>query len=264
MSAVINATIVSPAFKEGKNLEQLIKQVFAALKARGMEKTTEMIIVDDNSPDQSQAIVERLSITYPVRIIVRKTERGLSSAVMRGFDEARGEALVCMDADLQHPPNKVPDLLDALFKGAEFVCGTRYGKGVKIDDDWSLVRRVISKGARLLALPLTPLSDPMSGFFGVQRQAYRKAREANTLSPKGFKIAMEIFVKTGVTKVAEVPFDFGIRTEGESKLTGKVVSQYLSHLNDLYRYRLPLFLPILAILVCVIIIVLWMGLRTLF
>jgi dolichol-phosphate mannosyltransferase len=242
----INATIVVPAFSEGLNLEALIERVFAALAARGMEKTTEMIIVDDNSPDQSVAVVEQQAKKHRVRIIVRKGERGLSSAVMRGFDEAQGEALLCMDADLQHPPERVPDLLDALFKGAEFVIGTRYGKGVAIDKNWPLHRRIISKGARLLARPLTTLSDPMTGFFGVQKKAYMAARKAGTLSPKGFKIAMEVFVKTGVTKVVEIPFDFGTRVYGESKLTSKVVTQYLLHLNDLYRYRIPIFLPLLA------------------
>jgi len=245
----IDATIVVPAYKEGGNLEALIERVFAALKGRGMERRTEMIIVDDDSLDQSESIVNQQAKNHKVRIIIRKGERGLSSAVMRGFNEARGEVLLCMDADLQHPPEKVPDLLDALFKGAEFVIGTRYGEGVSIDKNWPVARRVISKGARLLARPLTTLSDPMTGFFGVQKRAYLKAQNANLLSPKGFKIAMEIFVKTGVTKIAEVPFDFGARTVGESKLTSRVVTQYLLHLKDLYRYRFPLFLPLLAFLV---------------
>jgi len=244
--ADITATIVVPAYKEGGNLQFLIERVFAALKTRGMERTTEMIIVDDDSQDQSESVVNQQAKIHKVRIIVRKGERGLSSAVMRGFDEAMGEVLLCMDADLQHPPEKVPDLLDALFKGAEFVIGTRYGEGVAIDADWPLIRRVISKGARLLARPLTTLSDPMTGFFGVQKRAYMEAKKAGKLSPQGFKIAMEIFVKTGVTKVKEVPFNFGSRVVGESKLTSKVATQYLRHLSDLYQYQIPLFLPLLG------------------
>lgn len=247
----IVSTVVVPAYKEGKNLERLITEVFAALKGRGMDTNTEMIIVDDNSPDESEKIVKQLAAKYPVRIIVRKTERGLSSAVMRGFDEAKGDSLLCMDADLQHPPAKVPDLLEALNKGAEYVIGTRYGEGVAIDKDWPLIRRVISKGARLLARPLTPLSDPMSGFFGVQKKVYQRAKDAGTLSPLGFKIAMEVYVKSGVTKAVEVPFDFGTRVEGESKLTSRVVTQYLFHLKDLYQYRLPWFLPMLVVVVFV-------------
>lgn len=253
----INASVIVPAYQEGKNLHELITLTFQALKENDMEKSTEMIIVDDNSPDQSVAVVNELAKIHKVRIIVRKNERGLSSAVMRGFDEAKGEALLCMDADLQHPPNKVPELLQALFKGADFVIGTRYGEGVEMDANWPLIRRIISKGARLLARPLTSLSDPMTGFFGVKKELYVKAREAKTLSPLGFKIAMEVFVKTAPKKVVEVPFDFGVRKEGESKLSSKVVTQYLFHLKDLYHYQLPLFLPALVLLALFVLFVLF-------
>jgi dolichol-phosphate mannosyltransferase len=112
---------------------------------------------------------------YNCRIIVRTTERGLSSAVLRGFNEAASTSkyLICMDADLQHPPEKVPELLQALIDGAPFVLGTRYAPGTSVDASWPVYRRVISAGARALARPLTPLSDPMSGFFGMQAPLYR-------------------------------------------------------------------------------------------
>lgn len=234
-------TIVVPAYQEGGNLKALTERVFAALKeADGMDAVSEMIIVDDNSQDESEAVVAELAKRgYAVRIIVRKTERGLSSAVMRGFDEAAGTVLLCMDGDLQHPPEKVPALLAALRDGAEFVIGTRYGAGVEIDENWPMHRRVISSVSRMMAQPLTPLSDPMSGFFGVQRAVYQRGVVKKTLSPLGFKIAMEVFVKTEVNpaRVAEVPFSFGVRTVGESKLTGKVIIHYLLHLWDLYKFK---------------------------
>ena len=173
---------------------------------------------------------------------MRTKDRGLSSAVMRGFDEAQGEYLLCMDADLQHPPTKVADLLISLSqKDTEFVIGTRYGKGVAIDKDWPLHRRIISSGARLLALGLTPLSDPMTGFFGIRKDIYERGKK--NASNVGFKIALELYVKCGVKKSAEVPFSFGVRLAGESKLTGKVILKYLEQLWQLYNYKYPVIFP---------------------
>lgn len=146
-------SVIVPAYKEGKNLGPLTTRVFAALKAEGMDGTTEMIIVDDNSKDDSEAVVNKLKGEgYNVRIMIRTTERGLSSAVLAGFDAAEGEHLLCMDADLQHPPEKVPDLLKTMRDGNQYVIGTRYGEGVAIDASWPLHRQIISKGARMLAL----------------------------------------------------------------------------------------------------------------
>jgi len=116
--------------------------------------------------------------------------------------------------------------------GVEYVLGTRYGgKEFSVDRDWPLYRQVISKGARMLARPLTPLSDPMSGFFGMKREVYESAKNVSAL---GFKIALEFYVKAKVKKHEEVPIVFGVRTAGESKLTGKVIVHYLRHLGQLY------------------------------
>jgi len=232
---------------EGKNLEPLVKRVTTALEGNNLRNQSEIIIVDDNSKDESKQLVTRLEKEgFPVRIIVRTNERGLSSAVLRGFDEARGKYLLCMDSDLQHPPEKVPELVQALEDGNDFVLGTRYGKDVAIDKDWPLYRRVISGGARLLARPLTPLSDPMSGFFGLTKTMYQRAK-MNGASPVGFKIALELYVKSGAKKYSEVPFSFGVRVAGYSKLSQKVIVQYLVHLSKLYQFKHPLVLILLVI-----------------
>lgn len=241
-------SVVVPTYKEAANLKPLTERLFEALKSASMDKTTELIFVDDNSNDGSEAIVKALSGKYNARIIVRKTERGLSSAVLRGFDEAKGNILVCMDADLQHPPEKVPELIRSM-DGAEFSIGTRYGEGFAVDENWPMHRQVISKGARLLAFPLTPLSDPMTGFFAIQASTYKKGRRR--VSPIGFKICMELFVKCGVKKHAEVQILFGVRTAGESKLSSKVMVHYINHLLELYSYRFPLLLPTLLV-VCLL------------
>lgn len=253
--AITNSIIV-PAYKEKLNIKPLTTRLFAALGNEAC-KTTELIFVDDNSQDGSVEEVEALKKSgYNVRIIVRTDERGLSSAVLRGFHEAQGEYLVCMDADLQHPPESVPQLLESL-RSHPFAIGTRYAPGVGIDKDWPLYRRVISSTARAMAKPLTSASDPMSGFFGLQKKYLTDADPAS-INSQGFKIALELLAKLPLPRTAsavgEVPFSFGVRTEGESKLSGKVVVQYLEQLKELYCFRygannLVLFVVFWAILV---------------
>lgn len=238
----IKATIVIPTYKESANLKELITRIYKAVddQTSGQlnKNNVETIVVDDNSQDGSEEIVNGLKSEYPnTYIIVRKTERGLSSAVLKGFDEAKGDLLLCMDADLQHPPEAVPKMLKKL-ETSEYVLGTRYGGGsMSVDKNWPFHRKLISKTARLMAQPLTALSDPMSGFFGIQKSAYLRAR--NKVNPIGFKIAMELYVKAGIKKHEEVPFAFGVRVHGESKLTGKVILNYLQHLYELYSYQYP-------------------------
>jgi len=246
----IENSIVVPAYHERLNIKPLTTRLFAAL-GNADSKKTELIYVDDNSNDGSVEEVEALQKQgYNIRIIVRTTERGLSSAVLRGFEESKGEYLMCMDADLQHPPETVPDFLQNLRKHP-FSIGTRYAEGVGIDKDWPLYRRVISSGARILARPLTTASDPMSGFFGVQKK-YLVTKNVNT---QGFKIALELLAKLPLPKdqeIGEVPYSFGVRTEGESKLSSKVMIQYLEQLKELYIYKfglLPILLVIFALLI---------------
>ncbi|OBA28203.1 hypothetical protein HANVADRAFT_51538 [Hanseniaspora valbyensis NRRL Y-1626] len=234
--AIENSVIV-PAYHEKLNIKPLTERLFKALGEDG-SKITELIFVDDNSQDGSVEEVEALQKKgYNVKIIVRTTERGLSSAVLKGFYEAKGEYLICMDADLQHPPEYVPELFTKLRKHP-FVIGTRYAAGVGIDKDWPLYRRVLSGGARMLAKPLTLASDPMSGFFGVQKVELSRASEG-AINAKGFKIALDLLVKLPFDDalIGEQPFSFGVRTEGESKLSGKVMIQYLSQLKELYIYK---------------------------
>ena len=200
-------TIVVPTYKEKENLKPLVERVFKALRAAKInDKDAELIVVDDNSKDGSVEVIEALAKRgYNARIIVRTKERGLSSAVLRGFDEGIGsnaQYLICMDADLQHPPESVPQLVAALRGGAPFVIGTRYAAGTAVDKDWPLHRRIISGGARMLARPLSALSDPMSGFFGLDAKLYQRA--GASINPIGYKIALECFVKSGSKSFEEV------------------------------------------------------------
>lgn len=237
----IEQSVIVPAYKEKLNIKPLTTRLFAALGNEG-SRTTELIFVDDNSQDGSVEEVEKLEKQgYNTRIIVRTDERGLSSAVLKGFYEAKGEYLICMDADLQHPPESVPLLFGSL-RNHPFALGTRYAPGVGIDKDWPLHRRVISTTARLMARPLTTASDPMSGFFGLQKQYLLKC-DPKEINSHGFKIALELLAKLPLpdgSKLGEIPFSFGVRTEGESKLSGKVIIQYLQQLKELYSYKFGL------------------------
>ncbi len=232
----------------------LVERLFAAVSDAGIE--AELIIVDDNSRDGTVEAVDALSAHYPVRVVVREDERGLSGAVLAGFAEAKYDRFVVLDADLQHPPEKVPELLARLEReGCDFVIGSRYGAGGAIRQDWPLIRRLGSKVATMLAAPLVPLSDPMSGFFGLRRETWASAAR---IDPIGYKIALELYVKGGCRAPGEIPIEFSARTAGKSKLGAGVFFKYLQHLARLYRFRFP-WLPwcvAVALVAAVVVVVL--------
>jgi len=234
MNEALGVSVVVPAYREAPNIPPLTERLFAAMHAAGV--TGELIIVDDNSQDGSEEKVAELAGQYPVRIIVRTQERGLSSAVLAGFAAARHDILICMDADLQHPPEAVPQMASILAEQeADFVLGSRYVDQGTIVGDWSLTRRLNAFGARLLARPLTRLRDPMSGFFGVRRSTYENAAH---LDPIGYKIGLEMLVKGRCARSTEIPIAFAQRTAGQSKLSLTEQLRYLRHLMRLYRFRL--------------------------
>jgi dolichol-phosphate mannosyltransferase len=227
-------SVVVPAYREAENLPVLIPRLHAALQQAGL--SAEIIVVDDNSPDATPQVMAKLAEEFPVRLIVRTAERGLSSAVVRGMQEARGEILVCMDADLSHPPEKVPELVAALLEQqGDFVIGSRYVAGGRTDDEWGWFRRLNSRVATLLARPLTTARDPMAGFFALRRETFRAAEP---LDPIGYKIGLELMVKCRCQRVREIPIHFHDRLHGESKLSLKEQVNYLRHLGRLYRHRL--------------------------
>jgi dolichol-phosphate mannosyltransferase len=229
----MDVSVVIPTFREADNLPILIPQVAEALARAGLDG--EILIVDDNSPDATANVCADLSRNYPVRLLVRTTERGLSSAVIHGLRHARGDFLVVMDADLSHPPEKVPELLRPLSEGtADFVIGSRYVSGGATAGDWGWFRWLNSKVATWLAVPLAPVNDPMAGFFALRRETFLSA---DKLDPIGYKIGLELIVKCSCKKTAEVPIFFRDRLHGESKLTMKEQINYLRHLRRLYEYR---------------------------
>ena len=227
-------SVVVPTRREVENIPSLLRRLDAAMRQAG--RPYEAILVDDDSRDGTDLAVERLAAEgIPARLVVRVGERGLSSAALRGFHQARGDILVCMDADLSHPPEAIPLLLEAIGKGADFVLGSRYVAGASREARWGFLRWLNSKAAALLARPLTPVKDPMSGFFALRRSVFERAAP---LRPIGYKIALELLVKCRRPQVREVPIHFASRLRGKTKLNLYQQWLYLRHLVRLAGYRL--------------------------
>jgi dolichol-phosphate mannosyltransferase len=234
LSAVPELAVVIPTYQEADNLPELTRRIYDAVK--GACISIEIIIVDDNSQDGTDRVCKELLMCYPLKLITRLSERGLSSAVLHGIRESRSEHVLVMDADLSHPPEDIPRLLDRLREGADFVVGSRYVVGGSTDAKWSVFRWLISRVATLLARGLTDIKDPMAGFFAFPR---RILEGAPPLLPLGYKIGLEILVKANCRKVMEIPITFVDRTRGESKLTLQQQLYYLRHLRRLYQNRFP-------------------------
>jgi dolichol-phosphate mannosyltransferase len=223
-------SVVIPTYNERASLVTLYPELCAALTAY----PSELIVVDDGSPDGTAAYAE--SLAGPVTCVVRNRGRklGLASAVTDGFSHARGSVVVVMDADGSHPPAAIPQLVEVVTTGgAEFALGSRYIPGGSAPG-LSRARRLISRAATLLARPLVPVADPMSGFFAFRREVLRRA----PLSPVGFKIGLEIMVRCRPHPIAEIPISFRPRTAGESKLGQGEIGRYLRHIGRLYGFRL--------------------------
>ena len=228
-------SIIVPTYKEAQNVDMLTRRIHKTMTEYNM--SYEIIFVDDNSQDYIEKIISNLSSEgLNVRLIQRKNERGLSSAVLRGFSEAEGGILVCMDADLSHPPETIHVMIDKILKNnAEFVIGSRYVNGGSTDHKWTIYRRINSRIATLFAKPFTTAKDPMSGFFVIPDRVYKRGSSFN---PIGYKIALELIVRCKCEKIVEVPIHFSDRKCGESKLTLKEQLNYLVHIKRLMGYKL--------------------------
>ena len=241
-SAGQTLSIIVPTFREADNIAPLAERIDAALSGTGIE--WELLLVDDDSNDGSEAVAAELARRLPVRMVTRReTPRDLSLAVIEGIRLSRFDRLVVMDADLSHPPERIVDLLAALDGDCDIVIGSRYTSGGVVDRSWSLYRVLNSRLATWLARPLVRCSDPMAGFFATRRS---RLPELRTLRPMGYKIALELMVR-GHLRVREVPIDFRDRSIGFSKMNWRQQIRFLRHLSRLYNYkfgslaRIPLF-----------------------
>ena len=219
--------MIIPTYNERENIEKVIKKVHEVLG-----KNYEIIVVDDNSPDGTAQVAKKLSDKYPVRVILREKKIGLASAIFTGFTSAHGEIMGVIDADLQHPPELMKSLVDKVRSGYDIAIASRYVKGGGVKD-WTFFRKIVSRGAILLARPLTSVKDPMSGYFFLRKKVIENIR----FRPKGYKLLLEILVKGNYSKVIEVPYVFTKRMAGESKLKATEYWEYLKLLAHLYRVK---------------------------
>lgn len=221
-------SIVIPTYKEKQNLHELLPVLDKTLAKLKFE----IIVVDDFSDDGTEKAVQDLSLDS-VKLITRRDQRGLSSAVHLGVSQAKGEVICFMDADFSHPPTALMGMYQMIIQeGYQLVVGSRLVKGGG-SKDWPWKRKFISWGARQLARPLTPIKDITSGFFMFKKEVYPQKE----LNLEGFKIGMEVAVKGGAKKIGEYPIVFEDRRYGESKLSGGVMFSYLKQLIELYSFR---------------------------
>ncbi|MGO9635002.1 MAG: glycosyltransferase, partial [Steroidobacteraceae bacterium] len=200
----------------------------------------EIIVVDDNCADRTWELAQNLGGERPrLRVRRREQERGLSTAVIRGWQAARGEVLCVIDADLQHPPDVALALYRIIERGADIAVASRHLEGGGVSD-WSVARRIVSRTAQLIGLLILPgvvgrVTDPMSGYFMIRRSAI----EGVELNPLGYKILIEVLARGNVPWVGEVPYVFSERALGGSKATAGVYLDYLRHLLRLRLSSLP-------------------------
>jgi len=217
-------TIVIPTLNEAATIENLVRRVLATCPG------AEVVVVDDASGDGTADRVRALGRTRPVRLVERRGEQGLSTAVLRGLAEARTDLVVVMDADLSHPPEAVPALVRAVEEGADMAVGSRYVPGGALDG-WPFLRRLASAAGTLLARPLVRVRDPLAGFFCLRKGLL----EGIELRPRGFKILLEILARARPRKVVEIPIRFVDRAAGQSKFGPRERREFLRQVWALYR-----------------------------
>jgi dolichol-phosphate mannosyltransferase len=237
-ASTLRLALVIPTLNEEGNIATVLDRVRAALEVT--ETPFEILVVDDDSRDRTGAIVSAIGEEDPrVRLIVRKGQRGLSGAIVDGWRHTDADVLGVMDADLQHPPELLPVLYRAVAQGRDLAIGSRYTPGGGIGD-WNFLRKLLSSAAVWATWPLqrrgVRAHDPMSGFFLVRRECVQNI----AFQRAGFKLLLEILIRSRVSSVEEIPFSFGLRSEGESKANFKVGWDYARLLGRLYACKLGL------------------------
>lgn len=224
-------SIEIPTYNESENLPGLIEEI------ENLGINCEIIVIDDNSPDGTASVADDLAKIYPnIKVVRRAKKSGISSAVQDGLEVAEGNIIVVMDADHQHPPSTIKNLYSKIKEGNDIVVASRYVSGGGAEK-FSFFRKLTSKVATALAhvmLRETKLiTDPLSGFFAFRKDVVKGA----DIGSNGYKILLEILVKGNGKNLVEVPYTFGTRTNGKSKLTVGENFRYLELVMKLSGYR---------------------------
>lgn len=230
--------LVIPTFCEAGNICELLNAVRRALDPVGVHY--EILVVDDESCDGTGELVNEIAGSDPrVRLLVRRGERGLSGAILHGWRHTDADIVGVMDADLQHPPELLPQLLRAILDDRDIAIGSRYTEGGEVGR-WKRLRKLCSSTAVSMTWPLQRrgmlTKDPMSGYFLVRRSCLGDIR----FQQEGFKLLLEILVRGKITTIQEIPFVFGERVSGASKANLRVATDFVRLLVRLYAERLRL------------------------
>ncbi len=230
----MEVSIILPTYNERENLPRIVPEIERVIDREGWD--AEILVVDDDSPDGTAEVAKELAEEYGnIRVIVRKERPGLGLAYRRGFREAEGDVVVCMDADGQHPPEHLPDIVNPVLDGeCDFGLGSRYVEGARVEN-FPWYRRLNSWGARLVAKLLLrlPYRDPTSGFRAIRREILEEGRP---FVSEGFEIQVETLAKAHHLgyEVREVPFTFKPRERGSSNVD---LQQILRYLRGVLRIR---------------------------
>ena len=191
------------------------------------EHEFEVLLMDDNSNDGSVEIVQELAQEYPwLKMIVRHEGRDHGQSILAGFQQAKYPVLITMDADLSHPPEKIPLMLAILDEPkVDVVLGSRYVQDGSVDVKWPFFRKISSKLAAWIARILLPsqLKDPLSGFMAMRKTTFVNG---DPISPIGWKIGLELMVKCHCRNIREIPIHFSERCRGKSKLNFEISMVY--------------------------------------
>lgn len=220
-------SIIIPTYSERSNIEPLIGKLDATIKEKH-----EIIVVDDNSPDGTSSLVQKLMGSRSnLKLVRRPGKSGLSSAITSGLGVAKGDIIAVMDADLSHPPGLIPELVSHLDAN-DIVVGSRLIAGGGVEN-WPFRRKIISMVAESLARAVLGVrtTDPLSGFFAIRRGLLQNTR----IRTKGYKILLNILHDNKGARVKEIPYTFKDRVAGKTKLG---LNEFVSFILDLVRIRL--------------------------
>ena len=225
--------MVVPTLNEAGNIDRVLSELTAVLSETQYEY--DIVVVDDGSTDGTVEQVRDWAKRDPrIRLLSRAGERGLAGAVLYGWSQSQANLLGVIDADLQHPPELLPELLTAVER-ADIAIASRYARnhGTK---GWNPLRAAVSRLSTFAAAPLISkknlgVTDPMSGFFVIRRRCI----EGLSFQTTGFKLLLEILVRGRIRKAQEVPYHFGLRRAVTSKANAAVAFDYLHLLGRLSR-----------------------------
>lgn len=227
-----NVTIIIPTLNEEDNIDHLMKRILQVRESSGLE--FDVMFVDSASDDGTCERVRKWQNGTPIKLLPRDVNVGLAPAVMAGAREVQSEYVLVMDADLSHPPEKIPAVLEPLLAGSyDMVIGSRYVPGGAMPD-WPLRRKMSSKLATLPAQLFCSVCDPLAGFFALKRKLITELPE----EVPGFKIGLAVLAEYHrKIRVKEIPIEFRDRDYGQSKMDRGVILDYLRQLRGLARRR---------------------------